>query len=108
MASFVMADTVLTKMMQANAFGHEKYRVFSAQKKGNVLYLQGQESFEIPESASQAGGDSRIDVNEETLYFSLGENGFLVRIFLPEIESRGEDAAWIRSWLAGLQIPLNQ
>jgi hypothetical protein len=101
LASFVMADTIISRMNQ----GSGNYRVFSAQKKGNVLYLQAQESFAI--SDPKTGSRSQIDVDQETFYFSIGENGLLVRVFLPEIEGRSDDVAWTRSWLAGLQIPLS-
>ncbi len=107
LASFVMEDAIGGKRVLEQVLSNEKYTVFSAQKKGNVLYLRAQESFAIPGSDSKGGSRPHIDVSEETFYFSFGENGLLVKIYLPEIEGRGEDATWIRSWLAGLQIPLS-
>jgi len=107
LASYVMFDALAGKMMQSQLFSGSTYKVFSAQKKANVFYIQAQESFPVRSSDSKTDPGSRLVINEEIFYFSMGQNGLLIKVFLPEIDGRGEDAAWVRSWLAGLQIPLN-
>jgi hypothetical protein len=102
-----MFDALAGKMMQSQLFSGSTYKVFSAQKKANVFYIQAQESFPVRSSDSKTDPGSRLVINEEIFYFSMGQNGLLIKVFLPEIDGRGEDAAWVRSWLAGLQIPLN-
>jgi uncharacterized lipoprotein YehR (DUF1307 family) len=107
-ASFILTDYLASAMIQALNFG-ARHRVYSAQKKANVLYLQDRITFQdvrVYDGANLGEAKQNVVVDEEVFYFGNGAEGFLVKIYLPQLPDRGDAFSWTKSWLAGLQIPL--
>ena len=109
-ASFVAMDSI------GNQFGRSsiwkvKVRVVSAQKKGNVFYLQTRITF--PEAEIKLNNDdkntivSEFYINEELFFLSSRNKGYLIRVMIPYANNRSSDFLWVSRWLAGLQIPLD-
>jgi Tfp pilus assembly protein PilO len=106
--TFFMFDSLAAKIVWANKlFEGMSYRVFSAQKKANVLYIQGQISFVSSPDESSTGTPTRYDIDEEIFIFSNDFDLYIVKVITPDIDSRADASVWVRSWLAGLQIPLS-
>jgi hypothetical protein len=107
-ASFVLSDYLSSAMMQTMSLGAH-HRVYSTQKKGNVLYLQDRITFHnvrVYEGAKLGEAKQNVVVDEEVFYFGKGAEGYLVKVYLPPVPDRADAFSWIKSWLTGLQIPL--
>ena len=107
-ASFILTDYLSSAMMQTMALGAH-HRVYSTQKKGNVLYLQDRITFQnvqVYDGEKLGEAKQNVVVDEEVFYFGNGAEGYLVKIYLPPVSDRADAFSWTKSWLAGLQIPL--
>ncbi len=108
--TFLMYDSLASRMLQSQLFEGMSYRVFSAQKKANVLYIHGQLSYissTDEQSTETPAPGPRYDIDEEIFIFSNNLDVFIVRVITPDTDSRADASVWVRRWLAGLQIPLN-
>jgi hypothetical protein len=108
-ASFILFDFLASAAMQSMTFGAE-HKIYSAQKKGNVFYLQDRMTFRNAriydgDKLSEAG-ERNITIDQEVFFFGSGADGYLVKVFLPPVPDRADAFSWIKSWLSGLQIPL--
>jgi hypothetical protein len=107
--SFILVDFLMSATMQSMQFGAE-HRIYSAQKKGNVLYLQDRVTFRKARiydgDKLSAAGERNIAVDQEIFFFGSGADGYLVKVYLPPVPDRADAFSWIKSWLSGLQIPL--
>jgi hypothetical protein len=109
LSSFVITDIFAQSSIHATLFGAQ-HRFYSAQKKGNVFYVQDQITFRDVSLIRKNQPEEQVDkitIDAETFFFSSGANGYIIRIFVPAFSGRADAFAWIRSWLAGLQIPLD-
>jgi hypothetical protein len=107
-ASYVLTDYLEGAMNQTMVLGAH-HRVYSTQKKGNVLYLQDQITFQnvqVYDGEKLGEAKQNVVVDEEVFYFGNGAEGFLVKIILPPVPDRADAFLWTKSWLTGLQIPL--
>lgn len=107
--AFVLTDFLASATMQSMVMGAE-HKIYSAQKKGNVFYLQDRVTFRNAriydgDKLSEAG-KRNIVVDVEVFFFGSGTDGYLVKIYLPPVPDRADAFSWIQSWLSGLQIPL--
>ena len=106
--SFILTDFLASATMQSMAFGAE-HRIHSAQKKGNVLYLQDRITFRnarIYDGDKLEAGERNIVIDQEVFFFGSGADGYVLKVFLPPVPDRADAFSWIKSWLSGLQIPL--
>jgi hypothetical protein len=99
--------TVFAGTQEAQVIDGLTYRVLSARKKANVLYLSPRLIYPrlFDADGGVVQGNRRVD--REKAFLSRGEDGVLVRIFIPDIAGRADALAWIRAWLAGLRIPID-
>lgn len=107
-ASMLMFDWLASQMMQAMMLGVQ-HRIYSAQKKGNVFYLQDRMTFQnaTVDGSAEPGKRQNISIDQEVFFFGNGAEGYLVKVFLPPVPDRSDAFTWTKSWLAGLQIPLS-
>jgi hypothetical protein len=106
--SFTLTDFLAATMVQTTTLG-VVHSIYSAQKKGNVFYLQDRMTFRnarIYDGDKLREAGERIAVDQEVFYFGSGADGYLVKIFLPPVPDRADAFSWIKSWLSGFQIPL--
>jgi hypothetical protein len=78
--------------------------------KGNVFYVQEQIRFDNVDISVDDGEKkhfSSASTDQEIFFFSKGKEGYLVKILLPPVADRADNFAWSKSWLAGLQIPID-
>lgn len=107
-ANYEFIETVVQALIQMENFPI-KHKFLSAQKKGNAFYVQDQLSFRNIEVQGEDGNwnhANNVNIDEEVFFFSKGADGYLIKIFLPPVSNRAENFAWTKSWLTGLQIPL--
>jgi hypothetical protein len=106
----LIAQTFMSNGMLAAHNFHTHNRITSAQKKGNVFYIQVKTVFEEVDLSINGAikhHEKNISLDEEIFYFSRGLDGYVVKIYLPSLPERGDNFAWSMSWLTGLQIPVD-
>jgi hypothetical protein len=104
LASFFLIDATAAGLTLGTNFEGLSYRVISAQKKGNVLYVHQELTFSKIFGADQKPLNTMLKIDEDLFFFGRGTDGFLVRTFIPEEDGAPEAFAWVRAWLAGLRI----
>jgi prefoldin subunit 5 len=108
LSSAMLSDIFASTTLQSMYTGFTN-RIYSVQKKGNVFYLQNQMIFKncaLLVDGKFGDATNRAIVDQEIFYIGNGTKGYLIKIFLPPIDSKAEAFIWTKSWLAGLQIPL--
>jgi hypothetical protein len=107
--AFLLFDSV-GQMMAQNAGLPLRHRILSLQQKGNVFYIQEQITFDnvdISVDDAEKKHVNRASVDQEILFFSNGKGGYLIKILLPPVPDRADNFSWSKSWLAGLEIPID-
>ncbi len=106
-ASYFLLEYLASAMQQQIDFGAH-HRIYSTQKKGNVLYLEDRITFQNVQVYDGEKFDKtkqNVVVDGEVFYFGNGAEGYLVKIYLPPTPDRSDAFAWTINWLTGLQIP---
>jgi hypothetical protein len=86
------------------------HRFESMQRKDNIWYLSEEVTYrdaKILTGTNPKNEAEDVKIDEETFFCGSGSGGYLIRIYLPR--SGGmllKNAAWTRSWLMGLRIPV--
>lgn len=107
--NFELFDTMLQFFVQNVTFPLYN-KIISLQKRGNVFYIQEQILFKNVDVTIDSGERKHlqnVSVDEEIFFISRGEDGYLIKIFLPPVRDRADNFAWSKSWLTGLQIPID-
>lgn len=107
--SSLMMMSVLSEFAEQIGSGLVQHRILSAQKKGDVFYVQSQFTFNNVQVSSNGGSAKfakKVSIDDEIFFFSRGSEGFLIRTTLPPVVNRSEAFAWIQAWLTGVRIPL--
>lgn len=91
--SSLMMMSVLSEFAEQIASGLVQHRILSAQKKGDVFYIQSQFTFNnvrVVQDPTSAQSMNKISIDQEVFFFSHGSEGFLVRTTLPPVANRAE------------------
>jgi len=95
LATFEFLDTSAQLLMQNKNFPlHNK--ILSAQKKGNVFYLQLQVDFRdvsVTVNGGQQSKPQNASVDEEIFFFGRGVDAYLVKVILPPVPDRADNFA---------------
>jgi hypothetical protein len=104
-AAVMMVGFVNLTLSMPQLYANAKGAVTSAQKKGNVLYLQTRLEFA---DVQIEGRSERTQVLVDTEYFVITspQSVFVVKVQVPSFDGRSEAFSWIAQWLTGLRIPL--
>jgi hypothetical protein len=79
--------------------------LISAQKKGNVLYIQSELAF-TGVIVKGVTGKKTVYLNQEFFIIATPAELLFVKIQVPSLDRRSTAFLWVRQWLAGLRIPL--
>lgn len=88
----------------------EHSKILSAQKKGNVFYVQAQMNFRnvlVTVNGGLPTNSENVSVDQEIFFFGRGVDGYVVQVTLPPLPDRADNFVWSKSWLTGLQIPID-
>ena len=107
--SSLMMMSIFSEFAEQISSGLVQHKVLSAQKKGDVFYIQSQFTFNNVQISFDGGPTKfakKVSIDDEVFFFSRGSEGFLIRTTLPPVVNRSEAFAWIQAWLTGVRIPL--
>jgi hypothetical protein len=108
-SNFEFFDQVSQLVIQNQAWPM-RHKVLSSQKKGNVFYIQDEILFQdvdVEINASSKHHTDALSISQEIFFFSRGPDGYLVKMILPPVPDRASNFVWSKSWLTGLQIPID-
>jgi len=104
LAGLVLFDSLSRGFNMATMAG-AVYRVVSADKKGNVLYLRAQTTFKDV-YVDEDDNPSRVYLDEEFFFLCAGNKGLLVQTSVPSKDLRSDAYAWTQAWLTSLRVPM--
>ena len=90
--------------MFATLIEDSRFKVLSAQKKGNVLYLKAQ--IILQGSWGSSTNIERVILDREYFVIGTGQEFILIEISVPSQYGQHEAFQWVSTWLTGLRIPL--
>jgi hypothetical protein len=88
------------------------FRIFSAQKQANVMYIDADLNMHRVKIEKSYGSDCKVTdegevhFNRELFFISYGNDGYIIRTEVPTCEGRSDAFNWITQWLAGLRITI--
>jgi hypothetical protein len=96
-----------SNIMLAMAQGHKSvsFKIQNAEKKGPVLYLNGQVTFSNVVVKGQKGRRTVV-LDREVMVTTIGDTAWVVATAVPTIQDgRSEAYAWVTQWLSNVRIP---
>jgi hypothetical protein len=108
MANFFLASKLMEAAFVFPNLMSAQVKVISAQKKGNVFYLQEQITFpkaHIYENGVPASREQPVIIDREVFFFGSGSDGDLIDIYLPR-EVERDAFVYTQSWLLGFRVPV--
>jgi len=107
--NFVFLD-IIGRMLIQNEAWPLRHHILSVQQKGNVFYIQDHITFsnvDISVNDAEKKHVGTTFVDQEIFFFSKAKDGYLVQTLLPPVPDRTDNVTWSKSWLTGLQIPID-
>ena len=103
-AGATLGIVVQLAMGQVAGYKDSSFSVVSAQKKGNVLYLQLEMMFENV-FVNDSPQPMTIYLVQEWFVVTGLDHVILVKAQIPAVERRSPAFSWFAQWLAGFRIP---
>jgi hypothetical protein len=100
LGSLFLAGQIFQGFAQAQAVQNASFSVVNEQKKDRILYVQTETVF------PGSGNKPTIYWDREIICIFDNQNTWLILTSTPSVDRLPAEGAWIKSWLAGLRIPL--
>ena len=101
---FMLMSRLQMHYMMAAQMKNVRFRVLSAQKKGNVVYLRSQRILYDDTDRSQK--KVKLLLDEELFLVGTGSEVVLVSVQVPSKHGQHDAFKWTTAWLAGLRIAI--
>jgi hypothetical protein len=101
----LLTGVIVQNMQLAESYSNVYVELKTAQKKGNVLYLETRIEFaDIKVDGRETL--ARLIVDQEWFVVTSPSAIVIVKVQIPSIDGRGESYSWTGEWLAGLRLPV--